>query len=419
MMAHCENLSELNVSISNENDTMESTLEKNLRFIFMDTGVPAVSAFGLIGNFLNLLVLTKEKVNHSLTRMEKSAHIGLIALAVSDFMFCLLALLFTILPSQDTYHELNGTLYYLWLGNGFITFFIINSTWLIVVMAAERYLAVCHPFRARKLVSLKKTKVAVCIVYGICMLSTIPLFFERKIVEKTCVDGSKLYNIEKRKGYNDQTRRMLWSIVFDFIPCIALLYFNVCLVWKIHKAKQLRREMTQGQSSDMVMYRSSIKTTEDQGTNSSSRSNNSFTRHRQNDLAENSLIKNRKSGMLSQRKRGSDSALNSVTATLVAVVVLFLILVFPSEVIKFIYAKTHQIDNTHKNKHYYYHQIILHVTNFMQTLNFSVNFILYCAVNKSYRKTLYKLFCFCQSKRPKARIMKNNIMHKTECHDLI
>jgi hypothetical protein len=35
-----------------------------------------------------------------LTKMEKSAHLGLIGLAVSDFMFCLLALLFTLMPAQ-------------------------------------------------------------------------------------------------------------------------------------------------------------------------------------------------------------------------------------------------------------------------------------------------------------------------------
>lgn len=404
-MAKCKNISNENFSI--ENKSMEWILEKNMHFIFMEIGVPAVSAFGLVGNVLSLLVLTKEKVNHCLTRMEKSAHIGLIALAVSDFMFCLLALLFTILPPKETYLEPNGVMYYRWLGSGFITFFIINSTWLIVVMAGERYIAVCHPFKARKLISLKKTKIAICLVYGICMISTIPLFFEQEIVEIICVDGSKQYTIEKRKNYSDHTRRMLWSIIFDFIPSIALLYFNICLVWKIKKAKKIRREMTQGQGNNLVMYRSSLKSTDDQGTHSSSRSNNSCNEYRKTDLAENSLIStSTRPGTITRHKRGSDSALNSVTATLVAVVVLFLILVSPSEVIKFIYAKIYLIDWIGKNKHFHYYKIILHVTNFMQALNFSVNFILYCAVNKSFRKTLQSLICICQRQRPRTQYIK-------------
>ena len=404
-MAKCKNLSEENLSIPIENKSTEYILEKNVYFIFMEIGIPIVCAFGLVGNMLSLLVLTKEKVNHCLTKMEKSAHIGLIALAVSDFMFCLLALLFTILPTQEIYLEPNGIMYYRWLGNGFITFFIINSTWLIVVMAGERYIAVCHPFKARKFISLKKTKIAICLVYVVCMISTIPLFFEREIVEEICVDGSKLYKIEKRKNYSNQTRRMVWSIVFDFTPSIALLYFNICLVWKIRRAKQLRREMTLGQGNDLIMYRSSMKSTDDQGTHSSSRSNNSCNEFRKADQSENFLIRD-KPRTISQHKRGSDSALNSVTATLVAVVVLFLILVSPSEVIKFIYAKIHPIDRDAKNKHYHYYQIILHVTNFMQSLNFSINFILYCAVNKSFRKTLRSLICFCQHPRPRARFIK-------------
>ncbi|XP_062615549.1 neurotensin receptor type 1-like [Saccostrea cucullata] len=416
MMAACKNLSEDNFSIPVEHNSMESILEKKIHFIFMEVGVPAVSAFGLVGNILNLLVLTKEKVNHCLTKMEKSAHIGLIALAVSDFMFCLLALLFTILPPQETYRERNGVLYYRWLGNGFITFFIINSTWLIVVMAGERYLAVCHPFKARKLISVKKTKIAICLVYMICILSIIPLFFESEIVETTCIDGSRLYRIERRKNYNDQTRRMLWSIIFDFIPCIALLFFNICLVWKIRRAKRIHRELTPGQSNDFVMYCSSMKSTEEQGTHSSSRSNNRCNGCPKKDLAQSSLIKTRKPGMVSHCRRSFDSALNSVTATLMAVVVLFLMLVSPSEIIKFIYAKIHIVDSVGKNKHYYYHKIILHVTNFMQALNFSINFILYCAVNKSFRKTLRNLVPFCRQSRPRARFIKR--MPPTHCHNL-
>jgi hypothetical protein len=77
----------------------------------MEVGVPVVCAFGLIGNMLNLMVLTKEKIHRSLTKMEKSAHLGLIGLAVSDFMFCLLALLFTLMPAQANYTEKNAMLY--------------------------------------------------------------------------------------------------------------------------------------------------------------------------------------------------------------------------------------------------------------------------------------------------------------------
>ena len=72
----------------------------NQCYSIFQRGIPIVSAFGLLGNFLSLLVLTKEKMHKSLTKMEISAHIGLIALAVSDLLFCFMVLLATTLPFQ-------------------------------------------------------------------------------------------------------------------------------------------------------------------------------------------------------------------------------------------------------------------------------------------------------------------------------
>lgn len=69
-------------------------------------------------------------------------------------------------------------MYYRWFGSGFIIFFIINSMWLIVVMVGERYIVVCYFFKVRKFILLKKIKIVICLVYGICMILIIFLFFE-------------------------------------------------------------------------------------------------------------------------------------------------------------------------------------------------------------------------------------------------
>ena len=90
---------------------------------------------------------------------------------------------------------------------------------------------------------------------------------------------------------------------------------------------------------------------------------------------------------MSSKRRFSDNALNSVTATLVAVVLTFLILVSPWELLKFgLQYSSSPMDR-------YKMDIALHLTNLMQVLNFSFNFVLYCVVNKSFRNTLWKLVC--------------------------
>jgi len=51
-----------------------------------------VCVFGIGGNLLNLIILSQRSLVCTMKRMEKSAHYGLIALAVSDFFVCLAVL---------------------------------------------------------------------------------------------------------------------------------------------------------------------------------------------------------------------------------------------------------------------------------------------------------------------------------------
>ena len=406
----------------------EAYVAKLVEYYTMDVGVPIVCGFGMLGNILNLMVLTREKIHHSLSKMENSAHIGLIALAVSDFMFCLLAFLYTQLDFQEVYHELSIVLYYEWLGSSFITVFIITSTWLTVYMAGERYIAVCHPFKARKLISLRRTRTTVFLVCILCISATIPLGFEKVIKPKSSTNGTIVYSIEKRPEFSDNVigiRRLVWAILFDFIPCAALLYFNTFLIYKIHRAKIIRRQMAPAQKQGILLTRhhprelfSYSSHSRSSGSNHTVINLNSSTKRfltvAKSSPPPYSSSPNHKqippvmTKSMKAKRRHTDNALNSVTATLVAVVVLFLIFVSPSEILKYIFlwsggTETHTYD------------IIRSITNLMQAINFSVNFLLYCAVNKSFRRSFRKIFCICRSS---SRFFRFPSFNKAYCHSI-
>ena len=353
---------------------------------FMAIATPVVCSFGVLGNILNLVVLTLEKYQRTLSKMELSAHMGLIALAFSDFMFCLLALLFTLLPLKDVYAPGDYVVFYDWLGGGFITVFIVISTWLIVVMAGERYMAVCHPFKARKLISLRKTRISITVIFVLCALCTVPIFLEKEIGVVQCDSNSTMLRIEDRKMFTRSivaVRRLAWSVCFDFIPCAALIYFNIILIIKIRKAKQLRQNMAPLQRDKKKAVRPAKR-------NGSVKFSRELTVQHTSHSQSSSFTHSNASGKLTvqlTRKRAADSALNSVTATLVAVVLLFLILVSPCELLKFVLEYAVSSVDKYKVK------LVRSVTNFMQALNFSTNFVLYCAINKSFRQTLTKLVC--------------------------
>jgi len=50
--------------------------------------IPFVALFGILGNALNLVVLTRKSLRYTMDHLEKSAHTSLIALAVSDALIC-------------------------------------------------------------------------------------------------------------------------------------------------------------------------------------------------------------------------------------------------------------------------------------------------------------------------------------------
>ena len=86
-----------------------------------------------------------------------------------------------------------------------------------------------------------------------------------------------------------------------------------------------------------------------------------------------------RSGGYSASRRSS----NRITFTLIALVVMFIVLVSPSEIV-----------------HFYLHvqpeamytlEITLIMTNLLQTINYALTFVLYCAVNVTFRRTIIRM----------------------------
>jgi len=68
---------------------------------------PAICMFGIIGNAMNLIVLTRKRVQCSMDHMETSAHVGLVALALSDVFFCLFYLVALVTPIRFDQRQSN------------------------------------------------------------------------------------------------------------------------------------------------------------------------------------------------------------------------------------------------------------------------------------------------------------------------
>jgi len=173
----------LPIAVADKGGSISEVIER----IIYTRLVGAVCLLGIVGNLLNLLVLTRKSLTYTMERMEKSAHCGLIGLAVSDMLVCV-AVLPRSVYGPDSFGDGQFSFHFLYMvyGEAVISSFVLSSTWLTVTMATGRYLAVCHPLHARQFIGKRFAVWSLLIVFFICTIFNIPRYFKLEIQTLSC-----------------------------------------------------------------------------------------------------------------------------------------------------------------------------------------------------------------------------------------
>jgi len=141
---------------NNSTNSSESNIYVRLEKLLLNHVIVAICGCGLVGNMLNLIALASILVNKPMDRMERSATIGLLALAVSDLFFCLAVIPYSVYDFEKGQYEGMSFMLLFHVYNGaVISTLVTTSTWLTVVMAVSRYLAICRPLEARVIIGMR------------------------------------------------------------------------------------------------------------------------------------------------------------------------------------------------------------------------------------------------------------------------
>jgi len=132
----------------------------HIRSFINRVAIPCVLAFGAVGNALSLAMLGSragccQKLGGrgrttKLQPLERSAIVGLSALAMSDLFFCIVGIPAVFKPSGGA-QGITGMflLYYSLYRVPLHNLFLFSSTWIAVSVSSERFFAICFPLRAR------------------------------------------------------------------------------------------------------------------------------------------------------------------------------------------------------------------------------------------------------------------------------
>lgn len=342
-------MEEINITIlklcRNANQTLKLNISSNTstsqkEHSWYELTLPIICIVGVVGNILNLIILSRRRLTSGMDRLERTANYGLIALTFSDMMLCSLIFPYSFLSEKSivTTSEL-PILYYKLYGSSIVNLFLTSSTWLITAMAMNRYLVVVFPFRARQFMGTRAIFSMISTVYLFSIVITIPWFIH-PIIDECYYNGFQYFQFDKPSGLSENTinlirtyKKSIWPILADFIPIIILAWCNIRLIFELKKAAKKRKRTCQGQ----VVKETSQK----------------------------------------------------VTLTLVIIILLLLFLVSPAEVIRYI--------NPYKMWGNEIGNQVASALNIMQALNFAFNFFLYCTINQKFRNTLKTVFFSCHS----------------------
>ena len=304
--------------------------------------IPSLCVMGLLGNSLTVIVLVY-RLNEKVEMIEKGSIIGMTALAITDCAFCLLTLYGTFAKESNMiFDSWNLVLCYKLYGNFVQNVLIKTSTFITMIMALYRLMAVVYAMKAGQILKPVYPLVGICVGFVFWALFHLPLIWTWEVQEIECSAQVTYIVLSIGRFASDKllSRSMTyaWAVLGFFVPVSILAFCNVKLIIQVHI--------------------SSRQTSQNQRSRQSKRQNMQL----------------------------------KMTTTLIAIIVCFFLFVFPGELLHFY---TEVSPPTYVS--FDLLKIAFNISNMLLALNMSFNFILYCIVNTQFRRTLavllYKVTC--------------------------
>jgi hypothetical protein len=196
---------------------------------------PLLVLFGLIGNCLSILVLTRRRL------IRTSTNNYLTILAVFDSCY----LVFTLILNFGSHAHFSKNSFIqtlLFFLRPLADFSSNTATWLIVCFTLERTLAVARPIYAKRTCSVRRSRHLICALLLMCFVITLPTYFETKLTRDVNDSENNTITFNVTQGIDSKKQKeflltlhrlylIFICIIIIWIPLTLLCICNSILIW--------------------------------------------------------------------------------------------------------------------------------------------------------------------------------------------
>ncbi|XP_055644320.1 FMRFamide receptor [Toxorhynchites rutilus septentrionalis] len=215
----------------------------------------AVALLGILGNILSMVILSRPQMRSSINYL-------LIGLARCDTVVILTSMLLFGIPAIYPY---TGYLFYYY----YVIHPVISpvvyplamtvqtaSVYLTLTVTLERYVAVCHPLRARALCTYGRARIYVIAILILSLLYNLPRFWEVTVSSfdhpdykgAYCVSASALRTHDL---YIKVYVHWMYTVFIYLLPFSAISFFNAMIYQQVRKANRERQRLSRSEKREI------------------------------------------------------------------------------------------------------------------------------------------------------------------------
>lgn len=323
----------------------------HIRYIAYSVVAPVIVGIGILGNILNLFVLTRPF-------LKGGTRVFLTALAISDLgvMLSAIPMVFRLNNSHGT--TISSAFYHAHIEIFLTNIFIGSSVFIVVCLTVERYFSVCLPTVFRSVHTKRNAKKAIFGSFLTSIIVGIPLTTLKIVCVNNKSSNCTKFSIQENTIITDTIYWNIYLLISECIvrigPFFVVATLNVLIIKKFRvisaKRKLLRTALCKNNHKNMFAY-------------------NKDPNFRKS-------LRNRR---FQEEKR--------LIRLLRAIVLLFLITMTPTAVLSILYSE--------KYEPAFEFQVFRATANNLELANFALNFYVYCLCSKDFRTALVKVVTGC------------------------